>query len=355
MTITEVRLVGPEELELVERETPRLESDQVLVRVCSCGVCTSEMGVWLGECQGTPGVSFRYAEFPCSLGHEVTGVIEDTGPESKRFQPGDRVTGVAYARSGFATHVIEPENLWRPVPASVPLELALGEPLMAATNIVRMAEPDFGDAVVLIGDGFMSLLAVAALARFPLEHLIVIGHHDSRLAVAKELGASVVINGNDEDPYWTARKILSPHDLDATPWLGGADILFEFAGKMAALQLAASLAKPKQRAKLMLPSFYGPEPFTIGHYLMNRGPSLVVCHPAHSLDVTEDLERAMWALGEGVFPMKSLVTHAFGLDAVGDAMEASRSRVSGYIKGIVVSDPSLLEAPDAYVTVEKGV
>jgi threonine dehydrogenase-like Zn-dependent dehydrogenase len=352
--ITEARLVGPEKLELVSREIPPLAGDQVLVRVCSCGVCTSEMGVWLGRCQGTPGVSFRYAEYPCSLGHEVTGVIEDVGPEAKRFQAGDRVTGVAYARSGFATHVVEPESRWLPVPRSVPLELALGEPLMAATNIVRMAAPDFGDAVVLVGDGFMSLLVTAALARYPLEHLIVIGHHDSRLAMAKELGASRVINGHEEDPYWATRKTLSPDDLDATPWLGGADILFEFAGRMEALQLAASLGKPKQRAKLMLPSFYDAEPLTIGHYLMNRGPSLIVCHPAHSLDVTEDLDRAIWALDQGVFPMESLVTHAFGLDAVGAAMEASRSRLDGYIKGIVVSDPSLTEAPGAYLSVESA-
>ena len=49
------------------------------------------------------------------------------------------------------------------------------------------------------------------------------------------------------------------------------------------------LCKAKSRAKLVMPSFYGEEPFSIGHYLMNRGPSLLVCHPAHSPDLFDDL------------------------------------------------------------------
>ncbi len=352
MKTVSARLVGPRAVELVTSDAPVLGDDQVLVQVVACGVCTSELPVFRGEAQGVPGSSFRYARYPCSLGHEVAGIVVDVGAGVRGLRSGDRVTGVPYSGSGFATHVVEPEACWTRVPDGVPLECALGEPLMAAVNIVRTAAPEFGDAAILVGDGFMSLLVVAALARHPLRVLVLSGHHDDRLGLAREFGASHTVNAKREDAYWAIREILDgpAHDATVTPWPGGTDLAFEFAGKMAALQLCASLCKPKQRARLVMPSFYGPEPFTIGHYLMNRGPSLVVCHPAHSRDLRDDLRRAMWALEAGVFPVRRLITHAFGLDRVPDAFAACANRVGGYIKGIVVPDFGLLESPGSYRT-----
>jgi|GEM_PF-383287 len=358
MKIVEALLVEPGRIELSEKEVPALSGDDVLVSVVSCGVCTSELPVYRGEVHGVPGVSFRYAEYPCYLGHEISGTVVDTGPEVKSLKPGDRVTGVAYRGSGFATHVVDSEKVFVMVPEGIPIEHALGEPLMAVTNIVRMSEPDFGDFVFIVGDGFMSLLAVSVLARYPLKALVVAGHHNNRLALAKEFGATHTVNTKTKDPYWVTRRLVDgpSHNPGVTPWPGGVDIAFDFAGKMSTLKLCASLCKPKRRARLMMPSFYGQEPFAIGHYLMNRAPSLVVCHPAHSRDVMDDLRRAMWALEEGIFPIGRLITHAFGLEEVETAMETAQARSDGYIKGIVVPDFSKLESESPYTIAgcEKG-
>ncbi len=186
MKIRSAVLTGPRRVEIIEEEAPALCVGEVMVEVVASGICTSELPVYKGEAQGMAGVSFRYAKYPCSLGHEVSGVVVDTGLGVESLKLGDRVTGVAYRGSGFATHVIEGEGLFVKAPDSVPLEYALGEPLMAVTNIVRMAEPEFGDFVMIVGDGFMSLLTVAALSRYPLKELVVVGHHDSRLALTNE-------------------------------------------------------------------------------------------------------------------------------------------------------------------------
>ena len=350
VTITEAVLTAPKRVELRTTEHGELAPNDVLVRVVSCGVCSSELPVWRGETEGRPGVSFRYAQLPASLGHEVAGVVEAIGADVDTLSVGDRVTGVAYRGSGFATHVVDDQSMFVTVPRGVLLETALGEPLMAVTNIVRQAAPDFGDYVLVVGDGFLALLTVALLARHPLRGIAVIGHHDERLAIARELGATMVVNGKTEDPYWAVRADVdgAKHDADLTPWKGGVELAFEYAGNMGALQLAASLCKAKSRAKLVMPSFYGTEEFTIGHYLMNRGPSLVVCHPAHSTDVMDDLGRAVWALGAGLFPMNQVVTHAFGLDGVDRAMQMAANREDGYIKGIVVPDLAQLEDAEAY-------
>ena len=349
--ITEAILVEPHRIELRDVSVAPLAPRDVLVQVTSCGVCSSELPVWRGETAGVPGASFRYAKYPCSLGHEVTGVVADIGSAVDDLRPGDRVTGVAYRSSGFASHVVDEECMFVRVPERATLEVALGEPLMAVTNIIRQSSPDFGDFALIVGDGFLSLLTVAALARYPLRGIVVVGHHDNRLELAREVGATAVVNGREDDAYWAVRELVDgpSHDRDATPWTGGVELAYEFAGNMGALQLAASLCKAKSRAKLVMPSFYGREEFSIGHYLMNRGPSLLVCHPSHSLDVMDDLRRALWALEDDLFPMTRVVTHAFGLDQADRAMEMAATRSDGYIKGIVVPDFGRLEDPSAYL------
>ena len=44
----------------------------------------------------------------------------------------------------------------------------------------------------------------------------------------------------------------------------------------------------------------------------------------------------MGALGRGVFPMQQLITHRFGMNEIGTAMEACVTRTPGYIKGVVI-------------------
>ena len=353
MKITRAVLAAPRRTELEDVELAPLAPGDVLVEVVSCGVCSSELPVWRGDTEGVRGVSFRYADLPASLGHEVVGVVAEIGPGVTSLAVGDRVTGVAYRDSGFATHVVDEAGLFEKVPAvdgGLPLELALGEPLMAVANIVRQADADLGDFALVVGDGFLSLLTVALLAKHPLRGLVVVGHHDERLALAREFGATAVVNGKREDAYWAVRRLVDgdAHDPDVTRWTGGVELAFEYAGNMGALQLCASLCKAKSRAKLVMPSFYAPEELTIGHYLMNRGPSLLVCHPAHSPDVMDDLRRGLWALSKGWFPMEQVVTHAFGLDEIDRAMEMAAGREDGYVKGIVAPDFGRLEARDAY-------
>ncbi|MCW8916114.1 MAG: zinc-binding dehydrogenase [Magnetovibrio sp.] len=345
MKITEAILTGPNTIELQNHDVPLLNDDELLVEVSVCGVCSSEFPVLRGEVQGKCGVSFRYADYPCFLGHEVSGVVVDKGTAVSQFNIGDRVTGVAYEGSGFATHVVAPASMMVKVADNIPLDYALGEPVMAVMNAVRMAEPELGDQALLVGDGFMSLMTVAALSQYGLKNIIVTGHHAERLSIAKALGATTVVNSKDTDAYWAVRELLDGDDFDrnVTLWKNGVDIAFEYAGKMETLQLCASLCKPKQRAKLMMTSFYPEEPFTLGHYLINRAPSLVPSFPAHSKDVLDDLDRGMWALEQGTFQMDKLVTHAFELNNIDAAMAYASGRTDGYIKGIVTPSFDKLE------------
>lgn len=330
MKTTAAQLTSPYQFELIEVELPQLSDEQVLIDVTACGICSSEVPVFDGTTIGTPGVSFRYKSFPADLGHEVVGTIIDKGKNANNFSIGDMVTGLTYSGCGFAQHFIENQNMLVKIPENYKhrAEYAIGEPLMATINIINQCEPQYGDTVLVTGDGFMSLLLIAALAKLPLAKLIVIGHHDSRLAMAKRFGATQVINNKKTDAW---QEVMA-----ATNNLG-ADISIDYAGTAPSLGLSASLCKAKVRAKLVLAAAYDNKmPITIGNYLQNRAPILIPAYPNQSLNKQHDLDRAMWALSNDIFPMEELITHRYDLSTVGKGYQESISRTDNFIKGIVL-------------------
>ena len=206
----------------------------------------------------------------------------------------------------------------------------IGEPLMATTNIIHQINPSFGDSLAIIGDGFMSLLLVAGFSKFPLDKIIVVGHHDSRLKLASKYGATKIINSKNEDAW---KEIM-----DVTDGLG-VDMSVEYAGNADSLRLAASICKAKQRAKLALASSYSINmPFMISNYLENRAPIIVPAYPNQSKNKLKDLERGIWGLEKGIFPLEELITHKYKLDSIKEAFEDNLNRSPGYIKGIILSN-----------------
>jgi len=75
------------EFEVVEREIPKPNAGEVLIKVQACGVCHSDVfgkeGLW-------PGI-----QYPRVPGHEVVGVIDELGAGVKEWTKGQRV-GVGY-------------------------------------------------------------------------------------------------------------------------------------------------------------------------------------------------------------------------------------------------------------------
>ena len=108
---------------------------------------------------------------------------------------------MTYSGCGLAEFVIEPEDMLIKIDQVTKGKehLYILEPFMATTNIIHQLKISFGDSVAIVGDGFMSMLLVCMLSRYPLKNLIVVGHHDWRLDLTKRLGASVTINSLKEN------------------------------------------------------------------------------------------------------------------------------------------------------------
>ena len=72
-----VQIVKPGDLRILDIPKPQLDShNNVLVRMTAAGICGSDMGIYHG--------TNAAATYPRIIGHEMVGVVEETGPEVKR-------------------------------------------------------------------------------------------------------------------------------------------------------------------------------------------------------------------------------------------------------------------------------
>ncbi len=299
----------------IKEEKLEASPDQVLIRITHCGLCQFD-GAFFKGLIGTP---------PLRIGHEPVGIIEAIGKKVEGFKEGERVAGLFADLRAFATYAVaKPEELIR-VPQAIPSEHALVEPLKCISTIVRSAPPEFGDHVLIMGCGFMGLCTLAALAGKTAASIIAVDLLDERLQLARAIGASHILKGNDPDFLEKVQQISRGR---------GTDVVFEVTGTASAAEMAAKTMR-RGRAKYVLAGWYGkPEQYILRNWTM-KGAILLAAHPNFSLDPLDDLRRALDMLERGVFPMDKLVTHSFPLEQVQKGLEMMIKPAPGYIKGVI--------------------
>jgi propanol-preferring alcohol dehydrogenase len=90
MLLKKPNLIENNPLQFVELEKPKIKSDEILIKVKVCGVCHTDLHTVEGELQ--------LPKKPLVPGHQVVGVVEESGSEVTRFKIGDRV-GMAWLHS----------------------------------------------------------------------------------------------------------------------------------------------------------------------------------------------------------------------------------------------------------------
>ena len=79
-----VQIANPHELRIIEIEKPSPDShSNVLVRMTAAGICGSDGTIY----HGTNAI----VTYPRIIGHEMVGIVEETGPTVRNLKPGDRV------------------------------------------------------------------------------------------------------------------------------------------------------------------------------------------------------------------------------------------------------------------------
>jgi predicted dehydrogenase/threonine dehydrogenase-like Zn-dependent dehydrogenase len=142
--------------------------------------------------------AFSKLDQPMALGYSSAGTIVAIGEGLQGFQVGDRV---ACAGGGYAVHAeygVVPQNLLVKLPDTVDFESAAFATLGAiALHGFRLAQPQVGERVAVIGLGLLGLLA-AGIARAAGCAVFGVDLSAERVALAQQLGAAAVLRAEAE-------------------------------------------------------------------------------------------------------------------------------------------------------------
>ena len=241
------------QLDIVDRPMPQPADDEILIHIHACGICGSDV-------HGYDGTTGRRLP-PIIMGHEAAGVVETVGIAVSEFQPGDRVTfdstvfcgkcffclrgqmnlcdereiiGVStptFRRMGaFAEYVVVPARIAHRLPKNMPFpHAALIEAVSVAVHAVSLTPIALEDTVVIVGAGMIGLLTLQAAKLAGAGKIIVIDVDDTRLDLARALGATSTFNSQQVD--------IVPHILRHTSGRG-ADAALECVGTSVTVNLA---------------------------------------------------------------------------------------------------------------------
>jgi aryl-alcohol dehydrogenase len=236
----------PFTIEELELDTPR--ADEVLVRIVATGLCHTDL---LMRDQYYP------VALPVVLGHEGAGVVEQVGDRVTKVKPGDRVVlsylscghcvnckkgnqaychqffacnlsgtrldgsatlhknsevirGNFFAQSSLATYALATERNVVKVREDVPLEILgpLGCGIQTGAGaVLNSLNAKAGSSIAIFGTGSVGLSAVMAAVVAGCTTIIAIDINAERLQIAKELGATHIINPGETNPVEAIQQI----------------------------------------------------------------------------------------------------------------------------------------------------
>lgn len=202
------RIVAPAEVEITEVAKPELEKGAVLVRMEVGTICGSDLHLF--ERRRSPS---EYPLAPGFSGHECVGVVEDT--DCEEFQPGDRVLICPYPPIGFAQYVVlQPEYLVKLPEEGNLEELVVGQQLGTVIYCCKKMPNVIDMDAVVLGQGTGGLLFTAMLRNMGARKIIGIDIVDHRLKVAKQMGATHVVDASKEDPVAAVKDITGGAMVD---------------------------------------------------------------------------------------------------------------------------------------------
>jgi threonine dehydrogenase-like Zn-dependent dehydrogenase len=310
-------LNAPQQIDVVDEPVREPAADEVLLRVASCGVCASELDMWQGK------ADIDYPRFP---GHEVSGTVERVGSQVEGFAPGDPVAAWVTER-GFAEYVPVKADYCFPA-GTVPLDLALAEPLACALNAVELAAPALGDDVVVIGAGFMGNLVQKLVQLKGPRHVIVADTRPDALERAAQLGATRTVDVLSESLVDVVRE---------TTGGAGADVSFEVTGAQAALISLGDVTRMSGKVAIVGYHQGGMRelPLAAWNWMAFQ---IVNAHFRDIDTIMGGMRAGMRLLTSGRLALDELVTHRFALEDVNAAFAVAVEKPVGFVKATVTME-----------------
>lgn len=204
------------DVRIEEMPIPDISENELLVRVEASGICGSDVMEW-----------YRVKKAPLVLGHEISGVIVESGKNVKTFKTGDRVfvthhvpcNNCEYCKrgqhtlcktlhntrfypGGFSQYLRVPEINVKFGTFKLPDEIGFDEgtfiePLACVVRGFRIAGFKPGRSFLVVGSGVAGVLNIKMAKNLGAKKIFATDINDFRLDFAEKIGADVAINAKE--------------------------------------------------------------------------------------------------------------------------------------------------------------
>ena len=347
-----IGLNQPLEIQDLDLEGPR--AGEVLVKMGASGVCHSDVSIQNGTLMGS---------FPMVLGHEGAGVIEEVGDGVDNLKPGDHVViswvpqcgecyfckhgqgficeagAMALASGGlldgstrfskdgapvmqmacsgtFSERAVIPAIGAVKIPDDIPMEIAalIGCGVLTGVGAaLNTANIQPGDTVAVIGCGGVGLNVIQGAVIAGATEIIAIDMLDNKLQMAKDFGATTLVNAGEGDPVSKVMELTGQR---------GVDVAFEVIGLKQTIEQTLMMTRrggeavlvgvPRMEVMLELPAFFG---------VVLMAKTIKGCWYGSS-NVQQDVPRLLQYYKEGKLKLDELISRRIGVDEVNDAFRA---------------------------------
>lgn len=304
---------------------------QVLVQLQVSGICGSQ----LGEIDGVKGAN-RY--LPHLMGHEGFAMVLEIGPGVKQVQPGDGV--VLHWRPGAGIQADPPKYRWRGEPLNAGWITTFNRHAVVSENrctkVPANTDPDaaalfgcaittgfgviennaglrMGEAVVVFGAGGIGLNMIQAAALLSASVIIAVDLFDSRLELARQLGATHTINSSREDAEARIRELLEGQPLD---------VFIDNTGVPAVIEQGYLLTQGQGRVILVGVPRQGSN-VSLHTLPLHFGKLLTGSHGGES-QPARDIPRYLRLLQQGKLKLDRFVSARYPLEEINTAIAAMR-------------------------------
>ena len=320
-----VRFESPSLIRVVEIPEPEFDDHELLVRVCACGICASDLHLSQIKSFDLP--------YPFVPGHEAAGIVVDVGKAVENVKIEDRVVvqpsvpcgiceccrkgytnlclnphSIGLQRSGaFAEYIAVPEqNVYScgDLPFSA---AACTEPLACAMHGLERLNPRRMHDVLIFGASTIGLCFLQLIRNRIAGRLVVVDLHPCRLEAARQLGADHVVLADDAEN--SVLEFPQPR----------FDCVVDATGVPAVVETALHRVAPAG-SLLMLGSCPKTASFSLRPREIQRNDITLV----GSFSFNIEFLHALRMIQQRQVNIDSIVTHHYSLDAFPQAFEQAR-------------------------------
>jgi len=326
-------------LEVADIELPNeLKFGQVLVDVHYSGIC----GAQINEIDAAKGPD---KFLPHLLGHEGSGVVQETGLGVSTVKKGDHV--VLHWRPSKGIQAPTPKYNWKGKQVNAGWVTTFNEQAIISENRLTVIPDDFdmriaplfgcavttafgvvnndakikiGQSVVIFGIGGVGLNIVQAASMVSAHPIVGVDLLKHKLQVGEKFGLTDLIVGGNDKINNTIRDIVG---------MQGADVVIETTGNSRVIEQAYELTHPDGKTILVGVPKKG-DNVNIYSLPLHFNKVLTGSHGGNAIPDVE-VPRYIRLINAGKMSLNGLITHEFKLDQINDAIEILKSGKSGKI------------------------